>query len=106
MNVQPSYTALNVQEGGADEVAGVPVPAFIGIIVGALCCLVLTGCLLRYIFCPRKFQTPDMEMENMSQEGGMSPHQQVDHQNGPNDIFASNTSFDNNQGYKQNQEFA
>ena len=36
-----------------------------------------------------------MEMENMSQEGDMSAADHIDHQNGPNDIFASNGSFDN-----------
>ena len=82
-----------------------PVPAFVGILIGAVCCLILTSCLLRYIFCPRKFQTPDMEMENYSQEGDMSAHNQIDHQNGPDDIFASNGSLDN-QAAKQNQQFA
>lgn len=116
VNVQPSYTYLNTDDAkDADEIAGIPVGGFIGIIVGVVCLCVIACCLLRYIFFPRKFQTPDdMEMDQYGNDGmgmssagrsgmsagNMSPR--IDHMKGANnDIYASNTSLDPNIPGKQ-----
>jgi len=109
VNVQPSYTYLNTDSSSDDEIADLPVAGFIGIIVGVLVLCVVACCLLRYIFFPRKFQTPeDMEMDQYGVDGmgdqsdgyggnmsnsNMSPR--IDHMKGANaDIYTSGTSMD------------
>jgi len=106
--VQPSYTYLNTEDSSSsDEIAGIPVGGFIGIIVGVLVLCLIGCCLVRYIFFPRKFQTPeDMDPDNVDYGMGdqsdgyggqsmsnMSPR--IDHMKGANaDVFASTTSMD------------
>jgi hypothetical protein len=72
VNVQPSYTYLNTDDSSSsDEIAGIPVGGFIGIIVGVLVLCLIACCLLRYIFFPRKFQTPeDMDMSQYGNDMG------------------------------------
>jgi hypothetical protein len=107
VNVQPSYTYLNTEDSSdSDEIAGIPVGGFIGIIVGVVVLCLIACCLVRYIFFPRKFQSPeDMEMDQygvddmgMQSDGyGATSNMsgRIDHMKGANnDIMMSSTSMD------------
>jgi len=87
VNVQAGNTYLATDHDNVDEVAGLPVAGFVGLMIGIVLCVLISLCLLRYICFPRgKYQNPEDQME-MGSQGPQSPN--IQHQ----DIYGSNTSM-------------
>ena len=61
-----------MDDSDVNEVAGLPVAGFVGILIGVLLCIIISLLLLRYVCFSRKYQTPEMSMEAEMGPGGPS----------------------------------